>query len=177
MFTLIRSRLDDARTLAALCNAAEQSASDRGSDRPGSEHYVLAALGLADGTARAAFALLDLDAARFTAALDAVHRDALASLGVHAAVSAGPGRSPEPRPPAALFASAASGEVLVQRLAAARRSRPSRPLCGADVLLAAAEEEHSLAARAFRALGISRERLAEAAHRMRDGGGQAPAAS
>ncbi|HVE52601.1 MAG TPA: Clp protease N-terminal domain-containing protein [Ramlibacter sp.] len=167
MFQMFMRKLQDVRTLSGLCTVAEEAARRLGGGAPGSEHFILAALELPDGTAARAFAELGLDAARFREALSAQRSDALASVGISAsatqAVQSGSAPPAGPRP--ALYEAGPSGQSLVQRLADARSTRAGRSLLGADVLLAAAQENHTPASRAFRTLGIRSEQLVVAANR------------
>jgi ATP-dependent Clp protease ATP-binding subunit ClpA len=164
MFAILKRKMQDVQTLSALATAAEQVARGAGRVKPGSEHFVLAALGLPDGSAGEVFAALGLSEAGFREALVSQQRQALARVGVE--LLAEPNES-APRPPAApaptLYEAEASGQALVQRLAASAPARAPRALRGADVLLAVAQEEHSVAARAFRLLGVSSQALGEAA--------------
>ncbi|WP_141454197.1 peptidase [Pseudoxanthomonas sp. z9] len=164
MFMSLSRYVKDARTLAKLCSRAEEIARDHGHARPGSEHFVLAALGLADKTASEAFGHLALTEAAFLGALASQHEAALASIGVaRPAVSAGPPAQTRVAPKGSLYEAGPSGQSLVQRLAESRGARKGRELLGADVLLGVAQEVHTSAARAFRGLGISAEQMADAA--------------
>lgn len=157
MLDAIRRRARDVRTIARLLEGAEQASRARGEPRPGSEHLVLAALSLPDGTAASAFRRLGVDEDAFSEALAVQDVAALAAIGVH--VPAEPDLS-LPTPPAPrLFDAQPSARQLMQRMTDAQSNRVDRDLLGVDVLLAAAEEEHSACARAFRALGITPERL------------------
>lgn len=166
MLQLIKRRLGDVRTLSRLCKTAEDIAHQQGRSKPGSEHFILAALTLPDQTAAQAFAELGLDEQRFQDALSAQRSDALASVGVSikaVEVVELPSNLPQPKP--ALYETEPSGQSLVKRLADTRRTRASRSLLGADVLLAAAHENFTPSTRAFQKLGISSDQLAEAALR------------
>ncbi|MGS1077837.1 Clp protease N-terminal domain-containing protein [Pseudoxanthomonas beigongshangi] len=154
----------DARTLTQLCSRAEEIARGHGHVKPGSEHFVLAALGLADKTASGAFRHLSLTEAAFLGALASQHETALASIGVtRPAASADPSARALVPPKGSLYEAGPSGQSVVQRLAESRGARKGRELLGADVLLGVAQETHTSAARAFRALGISAERMVDAA--------------
>ena len=69
MLDAIRRRARDVRTIARLLEGAEQASRARGEPRPGSEHLVLAALSLPDGTAASAFRRLGVDEDAFSEAL------------------------------------------------------------------------------------------------------------
>ena len=165
MFASIKARFQDTKTIARLCAEAEQSARAEGRVKPGSEHFVLAALKLPDDTARHAFRSLGIDAKAFSKAISTQFAEALAAVGVVVAQSAevsitsSVGVAPAPT----LYEAEPSGQALVQRLAATRKSRETRCLMGADVLLAIAREEHTIAIRAFASLGVTKQQLTEVA--------------
>jgi len=162
MFASLKRKLGDSRLLTLLFTTAEDIARAQGRARPGSEHLLLAALDLPDGRARAALESLGLSRAALVAALAGQREAALASAGVTlapgAAASSGASLLP-PRP--SLYEAEASGQALARRLA--RAERGGRGLSSADVLLAVAEEEHTPAARALRALGAEAAALRRAA--------------
>jgi hypothetical protein len=165
MLQVFKRKLQDMRTLARICTLAEEFAHQDGRPKPASEHFVLAALALPDQTAAQAFAQLGIDERRFRDALAAQRSQALASVGIDTALSpAFPAAASPPKP--ALYQTQASGQALVKRLADTRKARVARGLLGADVLLAAAEEEHTPASRAFKGLGIGGAALAAAASRV-----------
>lgn len=171
MLDTIRNKLRDVATISRLSSEAECVARSLGVPAPGSEHYVLAALALPDGTAARAFETLGLTEAAFASALRDQFAAALTQAGLGAQAAAAAARDTEAAagPAPKLFVAGASGEALMQRLAESRTARGSRPLLGADVLLSAAAEEFSAAARAFRHLGIGRTPLADAAAQAIDG--------
>lgn len=163
---MIKRRICDVRTLSQLCATAEDIAHQQGRSRPGSEHFILAALALPDQTAAQAFTSLGLTEQQFRDALAAQRYDALASIGVSIKTDGAiplPSDLPQPKP--VLYETEPSGQSLVKRLADTRKSRTARSLLGADVLLAAAQESHTPSSRAFQRLGVSADQLAEAAHR------------
>lgn len=165
MLEQFKRRLHDVRTLARLCTSAEEIARQQGRHKPGSEHFILAALSLPDPTAAGAFASLGLTEKQFRDALVAQRADALASVGItHAAAQLVNGASVPASPTSScLYETKPSGQALVKRLADTRRTRAGRVLLGADVLLAAAQERYTPACRAFQKLGVSNRRLVEAA--------------
>lgn len=55
MFNSFMTKLRDARTIKTLCERAEVHALRDQQQKPGAEHFLLAALDLEDGTARLAF--------------------------------------------------------------------------------------------------------------------------
>ena len=134
------------------CEEAERIGRSHGVARPGSQHFVLASFDLKDGTARQAFSNLDASPEGFAEAIRAQFEAALR----HAGVELPPHADPEPAttipsPNASrLYRSAASGQSLIQRIAA--DARKQRSLLAVDMLVAAALEECSIAARAARPL-------------------------
>ena len=156
MFSRIKRRLQDVATIKVLCSKAEQHANAEGQQWPGAEHFVLAALELPDGTAAATFRRLHADPARFRLAIQQQYADALASIGVATAAAA------TPVPPAeGLYHGKASGQSLMLALAA--QDKAGKPLLGAHVLIAAADAQQGVTARALRAMDITPAGLAEAA--------------
>ncbi|MDP3227082.1 MAG: Clp protease N-terminal domain-containing protein [Acidovorax sp.] len=165
MLGTLKNKFKDAGTLSALCKEAERIARFQGNEAPGSEHFVLASLSLEDGTARRALASLGATPKAFEEAMRAQFVEALRHAGMEAAPDASPDLARSPRVPNAskLYRAAPSGQTIVQRLASTAETREARSLLAADVLLAAAEEEFSIAARALRVLGITPEQLVQAA--------------
>lgn len=165
MFESLKRRLSDVRTLTRLCTVAEAIAHQHGQSKPGSEHFILAALALPDQTAAQAFAHLGISAQRFQEALAAQRSDALASVGI-VAETGGVTQLPSFPPPASvLYETEPSGQALVKHLADTRKARAGRLLLGADVLLAAALERYTPSGRAFQKLGVSTVQLTEAAEK------------
>lgn len=167
MLGTLKNKFQDAGTLSALCKEAERIARFHGNEAPGSEHFVLACLELPDGTARRALASLGATPEAFEAAMRARFVEALRHAGMEVASDAGLDRPRSPRVPTAskLYRAAPSGQSIVQRLASTAEARKARPLLAADVLLAVAEEEFSIAARALGVLGIKPQHLVQAARR------------
>lgn len=166
MFQLFKRRLRDVRTLARLCTSAEELAHQQGRPKPGSEHFILAALALPDQSATQAFASLGLTEEKFQGALAAQRSDALTSIGVSTTAIGLEDLHPVlPSAKSVLYETEPSGQSLVKRLADTRKTRTKRFLLGADVLLAAAQESYTPSSRAFQKLGISANQLAAAAQR------------
>ena len=165
MFASVKARFQDTKTIAHLCTDAEQCARAAGRVKPGSEHFVLAALQLPDGSAALVFRQLGIDAEAFSQAIATQFAQALAAVGVVVAPSAQAcsTASAAVAPAPTLFEAEASGQALMQRLATARHLREGRGLLSADVLLACAQEEYTIARRAFTSLGVTQQRLTELA--------------
>ena len=135
MFSSIKRRLGDMATITNLCNAAERHANAEGKQEPGAEHFVLAALELPDGSAAAAMRRLQVDADSFRAAIEAQYAAALADAAIPAAVPAATAVAPQ----AGTYRASASGQALMQELAA--QDKAGSPLLGAHVLLAASKAQ------------------------------------
>jgi ATP-dependent Clp protease ATP-binding subunit ClpA len=164
MFTTIKRRVADVTFIGRLCTAAEQQARALGQTSPGSEHFVMAALELPDGSAGRVFQRLGIDAVAFRTAIDAQFREALTGAGIGLAdTEALAPMPPVDGQPAGVYQAAPSAQVFMQRLAASRPAMGSRALVSADVLLAVSQEEFSIATRTFRQLSISAQQLAHVA--------------
>lgn len=159
MFKTLKVRWQDMRTIARLCTAAENIAGAE----PGSEHLVLASLDLPDGSSREAFAHLGLSREAFADAIQAQFADALGTVGITLPAGEAPAETTNAKPRSRLYRAAPSGQALIERLVHSPRREAHQPLAGADILLAASQEQFSVAARAFARLGIGREQLAAAA--------------
>lgn len=144
----------DAGTLKALCESAETIARTEGQSAPGAEHFVLAALGLPDGSAHRVFARLGLDGDSFRSALIEQERAALRHAGIaDVLIEQTMGRTGPLAPASGPYEAAPSGNTVVQELAQLRRRGVSAPLSGAQVLKVVAEMGHGSAIRALRLMG------------------------
>lgn len=163
MLTAIRSRLKDMRTLKRVLLTAEAHARADGAAEPGAEHLVTAVLVLPDETARRAFARVGADAAAFDLAVTRQYDTALARVGVEAAGGeTRPYALPALGDGAGPFRSRPSAQTLMRRLARGRPFWSSRPLTGADIVLAALAGEVGTVARALAVMGVDRDQLGEA---------------
>lgn len=148
MFKRIRSKLDDMGTIKRLCERAEIHALHDQQREPGGEHFLLAALDLPDGTARLAFEQAGAEPGALKAAIERQYGDALLSIGLTA-------DAPPDIPVSAhsgAYQAAASGQVVMQELAEARRDHA--PLLGAHVVSIVAGLPQGVVPRALRALGV-----------------------
>jgi ATP-dependent Clp protease ATP-binding subunit ClpA len=159
MFTKLKQRWKDTRTIMALSLDAERRALQAGQQHPGAEHYTLAALDLEDGSARRVFERIGADPEAYRAALAERHAAALSTLGIEPLQQAEP---PSRANASTLFDAQPSGQALMQSLPELQRRLPA-PLCGAHVLLAAAAMTHSAAGRALKAINIEPQALSRAA--------------
>lgn len=163
MLAGIKRRLKDMNTLRKVLEKAEAFARAEGIPEPGAEHLVMAALTLPDGTATRAFHRLGAEPAAFPAAVTQQYEDALRRVGVAAgAYLTSDDELPEGSAPTGPFRSKPSAGSLIRSLARERRVGLSRPLSGADIVLAAASNEIGTVARALAVMNIKRGQLAEA---------------
>ncbi len=168
MFHTVKQRFRDMRTITALCSGAEKLANADGQKEPATEHLVLSALELPDGTARKAFERVHADSNGFRAAIARQYEDALQNIGI----SLAPDTAIEDEPIAVaegkgLFKSQASFSSVMQTLYEVKneeqKTDSAAPLLGAHVLLAATSAQYGVAMRALRAMGVDPAKLAEAA--------------
>ncbi|MFM8898617.1 MAG: Clp protease N-terminal domain-containing protein [Burkholderiales bacterium] len=169
MFTAIKRRFQDARTIKVLLTAAEKHANKAGHKQPAAEHLVLAALDLPDGTARRTFERLQRDPMLFQSAIEQQYQDALRQVGVELSTATNLDELATPIPPTnGLFRAQPSAQALMQELAneVMRNSHAAdstMPLVGAHVLLSDTAAQFGVVARALQTMGIDRTSLAKAA--------------
>ncbi|ELX08550.1 hypothetical protein Jab_2c06050 [Janthinobacterium sp. HH01] len=162
MFAKLKQRWQDMRTIADLSKDAERRALQAGQQHPGAEHYALAALDLADGSARRVFQRIGADPEAYRAALANRHAAALSAMGLDAAGAVGAGEAPAAAVAGKLFDAQPSGQALMQTLPEVQRRLPA-PLCGAHILLAVAGMRLSAAGRALGAINVDPQVLGRAA--------------
>ena len=160
MFQGIRQRIADMRTIKVLCEAAERHANADGQKAPGSEHFILAALELPDGSARRAFLRAGADPDGFRAAIARQYGNALAAVGIEPATLER--LQDEVAPGAGAFQARPSAQTLMQELSKWKKAA-AEPLLGAHVLAVGASSKQGVAPRALRAMGIDAEALITAA--------------
>lgn len=153
------TRIDDVRLISELLTTAEREARATGDEQPGAEHLLLAASVAGDDSARIALSRWDAAPDRIRAAIEAVHAQALAPLGV-----AGLPGAPIVAPPTGVYRSDANAQRVFTRAGELARKRRPKGLRTAHILLAVAELEEGTAPRVLRELGISPEALTEAAN-------------
>ncbi|MCU6501203.1 Clp protease N-terminal domain-containing protein [Rugamonas sp. A1-17] len=159
MFAKFKQRWQDLRTIANLSNNAERWALKAGQQHPGAEHYALAALDLADGSARRVFQRVGADPEAYRTALEKRHAAALSALGLEVEAD---DIAPPPAMAGKLFDAQPSGQALIQKLRDAQRRLPAA-LCGAHILLVVAGMRQSAAGRAFGAINVDLQALGRAA--------------
>lgn len=164
MFQRLRQRIRDMKTIALLCKGAERHALRSGDTQPAAEHYLLSALDLPEGSARRVFRRLAADPDALPAAIAEQHRAALRGIGV--AAPAGlladePAQALEPT--RGLYRAQASGQAVMQALAARRTEHAALGMTGAHVVEVIAERRHGTLARALAVMGVDPSALRAAA--------------
>lgn len=169
MFKSIRQRFRDMKTIKTLCFEAEKMANVDGHKEPGAEHFVLSALALPDGTARKAFVRISANPDQFRVAIAQQYEDALRNVGIGLShdVAAKSAATPIPtstgpyktQPSTQNLMHTLTREIMVKY----QKENSAAPLLGAHVILAACAAQHSVAIRAFRAMGIDTAKLVDAA--------------
>lgn len=159
----IRRRLKDIDILRRVLLNAEACARAEGGTEPGSEHLIMAALALPDGTARRAFQRIGADPVRFAPSVTQQYADALARMGLDAGAHLIASPELSSRSPAeGVFKSKPSAQALIRRVARDRPFGSPKPLLGVDILLAALASDVGTVARALAVMGIEPGRLADA---------------
>lgn len=143
--------LADMATMRALLEAAERESAAMGEADPGAEHVVLAALALPDRTAADALAELGVDAARLRAAIEQVHAEALAAVGIPEPPTPTPLPAPTNR---GVYRSKGSTRDLLTATAEAKKSLRATRFTSAHVLIGASTLEHGTLHTALHRLGI-----------------------
>lgn len=159
--------LTDMATMRALLEAAERESAAMGEPDPGAEHVVLAALALPDHTAADALAELGVDAARLREAIEQVHAEALATLGIAEPPPPTPIRTPTN---AGVYRSKGSTRDLLTATAEAKRNMRARRFISAHVLIGASTLEHGTLPKALHHLGIDGATLRSTAHKHASAG-------
>ena len=164
MLKRLKRRLQDMKTVFALCRAAETHALADGQEQPGSEHFLLAALDLPEGSARRAFARAGMEPEVLKPAISQQYLDALGEAGLHPGAAAAVLGVPDPLQRKRIPPRAKSSAIgLLERLSSREGLPRNTVLSGALIIASIARERHSVAARALRAARIDSGKLAEAA--------------
>lgn len=165
MFRELKNAAGTLKALKRLCDAAVEAAEREGLVEVGSEHFLLAAFALPDGTAQRSFEPFGIDAEALRAALEQSQAEALALAGF--ASGAMPRPDPITRSANALaLPASASGRAVLERLSEAGPG--SEVLCGAHVILAAIDARRGAVPRLLKHLGIAPDALGAAARVARD---------
>lgn len=148
----IKSKLNDMGTIKFLCEKAESYALQDQQRKPGAEHFLLAALDLPDGTARLAFSQAGIEPDALKDAIERQYSDALRSIGLKSEALVDSQETAPASIGSGLYEASASGQEIMQDLAATRRDHG--PLLGAHVVGVVAGMSNGVAARALRTLGV-----------------------
>ena len=160
LFSKIAKRFKIARTIGALCEAAEKHALAEGQKQPGAEHLLQAAFDLPDGTARRVFERLGKNPGDVRGAIVQQYKDALQGIGIEGDVSATLLTSPAGSAQRTrLYRAQPSGQAVIEALVELKKADGDLPLLGAHILLAVARMRHGVVARTLRTMGIDADRL------------------
>jgi ATP-dependent Clp protease ATP-binding subunit ClpA len=159
----LRQKFRDVKTIKSLFKKAEQHANASGQREPGSEHFVMAALELPDGTAQNAFRRLNADPNQFRAAVAQQYNNALHDVGIEFSQ----GDSPVNETVSVLacngvYKAKSSVKTLIETLWELKKA-DSAPLLGAHVVLAAISAQFGVTPRTLQAMGVDPASLAAAA--------------
>jgi len=157
IFSFIRSlkRIkQNAKNISILCLEAERHAHSNGEEKPGAEHFLLAALELPDGSAKRVFSRLDIDPVGINQAIKNQHIAALQSAGLdNEAIEENLKYTEITDPKLKLYDTTPSGQAVMQTLYQLNKKRKT-PLIGAHVLEVIASMKFGIAARTLTAMGI-----------------------
>ncbi len=154
MFTRLKQKIDDMKTISELCQGAEKHANLSGNKKPGVEHFMLSALDLPDGAARGVFKRLDIEPDGVSQAIKLQHIDALNKIGIDIkSMDLDLNASEVVQPTSKLYDTQPSGQVLLQDLHQLNKNR-SAPLSGVHILEVIASMENGIATRALKKMGV-----------------------
>ena len=163
MLNSFRQKFRDAKTIKTLFEKAEQHANASGQREPGSEHFVMAAFGLSDGTAQNAFRRLNADPNQFGAAVAQQYNNALHDVGIEFSRGNLPVNETVPVPAInGIYKAKPSVKTLIATLWELKKT-DSAPLMGAHVVLAAISAQFGVTPRTLQSMGIDPASLAAAA--------------
>ncbi|MFW2382349.1 MAG: Clp protease N-terminal domain-containing protein [Acidimicrobiales bacterium] len=145
-----------------LFTAAEKEAALVGEAEYGTEHLVLAAFDLPDGSAARAFKRVGVDPHAFRKAINDQHAEALRAIGIAPEDGRIDSQLPEPPDPKGPMKSKGSSQNVFKKVVKLVKKEKSQ-LYGAYIILVAAEAEAGSTARALETLGVHRKDLAAAA--------------
>jgi len=153
----LKNRFKDIQTMTTLCQNAEDFSRQEGDEKPGVEHFVLAALTLEDGSAQRVMKQFEVDVAHLQRAIQQQHADALQKIGLDNEIltlETQPITSSKPL----VYPAKSSVQELIQSLATNNKSRCT-PLLGVHILEAALNFEHGTLARSLKWLNITPSKL------------------
>lgn len=162
-----RKPLQDIQTMNTLFAAAEEEAAAVGETEPGTEHLILAAFELPDGSAVRAFKRVGVYPKAFRKAIQEQHDEALRAIGIAPDAGRLDDRLPDPAPPSGPFQTKGSAQTVFKKVVKMVKKERSQ-LYGAYIVLAATEADRGTTAGALDRLGVRREALAVAAREELD---------
>jgi ATP-dependent Clp protease ATP-binding subunit ClpA len=149
----------DMKNISVLCLDAERHAHSNGEEKPGAEHFLLAALELPDGSAKRVFDRLDIDPAGINQAIKNQHIDALHNTGLDdESIVENLNCTEITNQKLKLYDTTPSGQAVLQSLYQLNKKRKT-PLIGAHVLEVIASMKYGIAARTLTAMGIDNATL------------------
>lgn len=151
----LKLRISDIKTINALFTGAEDHANQMGEEKPGAEHFVLAALDLPDGSARRALVQVGADPDQYRSAIEQQYRDALAKVGISADDLTSTPISHRDK----IYKAKASADDLIQQLHKQRKAYKDTPLQGLHVLEVVTSMQQGAAIRALRGMGVDADVL------------------
>ena len=154
MFSTLRARKRDMRTLSALMSTSLERAGRDGGRLAGAHDLLVAALELDDGTAEEVFARLGSSGSAFVAAIDEQDAEALRSLGIDEPTDAGAGTAASAGTARPSGTDATYDAAIRNIHAVHNEGAEVRALVGAHVVAGVAEVERGVAARALRVMGL-----------------------
>lgn len=163
MLKALRRARADLNTMNQLFPEAERIARSDGTERPGAEHLLLAALDL-DDTALAVLRELGIDRDRLQQAVIDQHDQALLAIGIASDENAIDAALPHPGSQTGVYRSGPSLQQSFQRAVKLAKADKG-PLQSVHILIASTESEHGTLRRAFEHLGTDCETVRAVAER------------
>lgn len=156
----IRRKARDVKTIAELCNGAEEFSRRNGVEKPGIEHYFLSCILLSDGEARSVLSEFNVSADSFEKAIQLQHEEALSKVGISSEdlenIEFGiNGEKP------ILYRTQPSGGEFIKELYKDNHSR-CFPLNSIAILETLVKTEHGVVKRTLNVLGVDLDALREA---------------
>ncbi len=144
----------DMKNISVLCREAERHAHINGDEKPGAEHFLLAALELPDDSAQRIFSRLNIDPSRINQAIKNQHINALHTAGLDdESIEENLKYTEITNSKLKLYDTTPSGQAVLQTLYQFNKKR-NTPLIGAHVLEVIASMKYGIAARTLTAMGI-----------------------
>ncbi len=153
--------IQDIRTMNALFPAAELEAKRMGVKKPGTEHLVVAAVELPEGSARRAFERAGVDPGEFRVGIVRLRDDSTRTAG-GAHIDDPDEGTPEPEPSLMPTRKSPSAQTVFKAVVDLVREEKS-PLYGAFVVMVAAGDSYGTTAQVLRSMGVDPAVLVAAA--------------